>query len=487
MRVAQRKHISVRALLGFACHQGFLLALFYAGDNRAIEVFGLVIERVDLLLTFLSMAFAFLFVSLVSRKVRNALLAPTLVGWYAVLLVLGSLLIVLPDQASLPELLAAGVLMGLPSGLLVCAWARALFSAPVHLATIQVLGGSGIAALFCLIVLALPFEGALRLCSLLPIGSAWALRSLSLTESHLDTLPSQRQAANRLSLRAVAGTALFGLAGGFMETFASEPGMLAAPAFSATLLICAFFCLAALQFILPTLASRALASKKEAATETFEEGGSQGVVGVYRLAVLVIMAGYLFSPVLGNFNITGESIALAGYVGLVSVLLCVFSSIAKLRGLDPAINLARGFCALYLGEVFGIILGNAVELYQTVNQPPWALAACAGLASLYAYLFLFTENDVGELGRMVQKVDYFEKTCEEIITRYELSKREAEVLPLALRGRTSERIASELFIAKSTADTHLRRIYSKTGVHSRQELIDLGENLERELSGTYST
>ena len=56
-----------------------------------------------------------------------------------------------------------------------------------------------------------------------------------------------------------------------------------------------------------------------------------------------------------------------------------------------------------------------------------------------------------------------------------LSARETEVLSLALRGRTNERIAQELFIAKSTADTHLRRIYSKCGVHSRQELLDLAE------------
>ena len=60
-----------------------------------------------------------------------------------------------------------------------------------------------------------------------------------------------------------------------------------------------------------------------------------------------------------------------------------------------------------------------------------------------------------------------------------LSARETEVLSLALRGRTNERIAQELFIAKSTADTHLRRIYSKCGVHSRQELLDLAEKNRR--------
>lgn len=63
-----------------------------------------------------------------------------------------------------------------------------------------------------------------------------------------------------------------------------------------------------------------------------------------------------------------------------------------------------------------------------------------------------------------------------------LSARETEVLSLALRGRTNERIAQELFIAKSTADTHLRRIYSKCGVHSRQELLDLAEKTAASLA-----
>ena len=69
-----------------------------------------------------------------------------------------------------------------------------------------------------------------------------------------------------------------------------------------------------------------------------------------------------------------------------------------------------------------------------------------------------------------------------IATQAKLSKREREILPLALRGRTAERIASEFFISKNTVDTHLRRIYAKCDVHTRQELIDLSERVEAELS-----
>ena len=53
---------------------------------------------------------------------------------------------------------------------------------------------------------------------------------------------------------------------------------------------------------------------------------------------------------------------------------------------------------------------------------------------------------------------------------------------LPLKGRTGERIAAEFFISKSTVDTHLRRIYVKTGTHGRQELIDLGERTSQDLA-----
>lgn len=109
------------------------------------------------------------------------------------------------------------------------------------------------------------------------------------------------------------------------------------------------------------------------------------------------------------------------------------------------------------------------------------LVTLAGVAALYAYLFLFTDRDMAALSVVVAKSDRFDEACSRIAAEAKLSKREAEILPLALRGRTAERIAGEFFISKNTVDTHLRRIYAKCGVHTRQELIDLGERTEGEL------
>ena len=57
-----------------------------------------------------------------------------------------------------------------------------------------------------------------------------------------------------------------------------------------------------------------------------------------------------------------------------------------------------------------------------------------------------------------------------------LSERQYEVLMLVAQGRNAKYIEQALTISLSTAQTHIRNIYRKTGVHSRQELLDLIED-----------
>ena len=48
-----------------------------------------------------------------------------------------------------------------------------------------------------------------------------------------------------------------------------------------------------------------------------------------------------------------------------------------------------------------------------------------------------------------------------------LSAREIEVMSLIAGGHTNGEIATHLFLAEKTVKNHVRRIYSKLGVHNR--------------------
>ena len=478
-----------RVIAGFACNQGFAFSLFYLGTNQAFGGGPFAFERADLFGTLLSMVAAFALLRAASPRARDALLARPLLWCYAGLLVVGSLVPALAE-AGQPGIIVESVLVGAPAGLMLAAWGRALGRHPMGASVRRVFTASAFAALACLAAAAVPGAVALFALKLLPLGSALALRGLLANDASEHQIGSsvssearpsgaplsfgdllatkeQREEAARLSKKIVAGTALFGLAAGFMGTFASEPGMASMPAFPATLLLLALFCAAAMQLF---------SSGGFEVADRLDGRAAEGPLdSVYRLSVLVMMAGFLFVPVLGAFGVPGESIVLAGYLGLSCVLVSLFLVMSRITGQDAAAVFSLGFAALYAGEMAGIALGNGIELLEPAGQAPYAVAAFAGVAVLFAYLFLFTERDFRALSVIAREADRFGDACRLIAGEYGLSKREAEILPFALKGRTGERIAAEFFISKSTVDTHLRRIYAKTGTHGRQELIDLGE------------
>ena len=65
--------------------------------------------------------------------------------------------------------------------------------------------------------------------------------------------------------------------------------------------------------------------------------------------------------------------------------------------------------------------------------------------------------------------------CASVAREGGLTEREAEILVYLARGRTKAYIADALFVTENTVRSHVRNIYSKLDVHTRQELLDLLE------------
>ena len=63
--------------------------------------------------------------------------------------------------------------------------------------------------------------------------------------------------------------------------------------------------------------------------------------------------------------------------------------------------------------------------------------------------------------------------CQALAADYGLTPREAEILALMALGRSAKYISEELTVSYNTTRTHVRHIYEKLNIHSKQELIDL--------------
>lgn len=72
-----------------------------------------------------------------------------------------------------------------------------------------------------------------------------------------------------------------------------------------------------------------------------------------------------------------------------------------------------------------------------------------------------------------------EQQVDEIRARYQLSDREAQVLALYVQGETQNKIAEDLGITVNTAHAHIKHIYAKCDLHSRQELLDFMRDYQR--------
>lgn len=139
--------------------------------------------------------------------------------------------------------------------------------------------------------------------------------------------------------------------------------------------------------------------------------------------------------------------------------------------------LIGAFCAL---AILGIFLGariarlvsnNAVVLVVlTTLYGVWLM-----LSGCFASwrLTVGTETEEGTGPSDAQAVESFEERVERLSVEAGLSPREREIVQYIGRGHSSVYVAKTLLISESTVYTHVRNIYRKFGVSSREELIQL--------------
>lgn len=127
---------------------------------------------------------------------------------------------------------------------------------------------------------------------------------------------------------------------------------------------------------------------------------------------------------------------------------------------------AMYFVVMNVAWAVGSMLGSFV--FQLTPAVPDSLSVVLSVA-IVASFFVFQNTWLNGPKYIVESKTV---ASEDFARAQGLSNRETEVVLLLLEGRSLRYIQNELYISEGTARTHVKRIYAKLGVHSKQELID---------------
>ena len=230
-----------------------------------------------------------------------------------------------------------------------------------------------------------------------------------------------------------------------------------------------------------------------------------GAPNVYRV-VLPILGAALFAPALFGLQggyVLGVSLAFGAH--LMTLLASIIAaSYAARTQFSPSLV----FLAVVLPSQIAILLGDAAgsAFAQLVSQDGIGLLKPAAVF-IIALFVVMRATSRGHGGRTLAEpaddtllinppdvssrhsrddvpelVDHADSTDESpaglAAQRYGLTAREGEVFDLLLKGNTMSAISRKLCISDNTTRGHMKRIYCKLNVHSRQELVDKVEGAE---------
>lgn len=215
----------------------------------------------------------------------------------------------------------------------------------------------------------------------------------------------------------------------------------------------------------------------------------------YTRLLPVLFAVFSLIPILGAGMGSAAGSIMVGCYQSIAILFAAFSvKFAADERLEPRVLAPICFGASSFALLLGLATGTLLGLLGSRGLPLPVLVMLVAVYPLGLVLFFVTRRrkvgqadgagdgqgaafagsaGEGEIGEEVESA--FKRRATEMAGLYGLTRREEEILVYVARGRSARVISEELFISENTTWSHIKRIYAKTGKHSKQELLDLFE------------
>lgn len=199
---------------------------------------------------------------------------------------------------------------------------------------------------------------------------------------------------------------------------------------------------------------------------------SPNIASLYRLLIPVMVIAFALLEIRPEpWGDLAMGLLLALGMGFDFFLLMYFGSLFASR----LPNALRAFCYCEGFTNAGLFLGNAAGILcgRVLSAPPYVLENIyLGLIVVTVLVLIVMVEQQGAIDRMMAVGDH-SAIVARIAEAHGLTVREREILDYLARGRSVPFISEALFIQKSTVETHRKHIYTKLGIHNRQELLDL--------------
>ena len=396
------------------------------------------------------------------------IVAPVLMACGTVFTVFGE-----GSPAPVPLAIAAALVIGPGFSWMCILWGRAFTRLNEEQVEFLILGSSVVTTLCAFIVPSLTGFVAAVTVTLLPVISgvllAYAERSKGASEAQAWTVvPSHAVEKGRgRSFRRVLGCVLVVLAAAYFVLGFLDAGL----AFQDTSVPEVTD-----SFDIATFVGSSIGAVLALATMRFAVRIDMATL--FRWLTPVMMLGVCLAVQPGAWTLEGsDAITSAADVCIQAIAYLYFVTLAKKGELDIAlgIGLGQGFIQ------FGVLVGNvAASAAASALGSSAILATPAGFALILLLAFATALLPASESLRALRSLDERSSSPEDGIDRaviramreYGLSAREGEVLGYLARGRSQPYIQEALYLSKSTISTHVKHIYRKMDVHSKQELLN---------------
>ncbi len=200
--------------------------------------------------------------------------------------------------------------------------------------------------------------------------------------------------------------------------------------------------------------------------------GSMLALSFFMAIVLCVDVSVTFKE--HRINLYGKTFFVSAF-GMVLGSCCSYA--AEMQSFAPLAIIVIGFVSLVALAMVAIMsTGNSSWIAYELSDDEYDESIPVIIEDIKrGFLEIFSDDmrdEAADLSSINTDIQNMDGRIALIVSDYDLSPRQAEVLVYLARGYKADFIANKLFLSPNTVRTHIANIYNKLSIHTQQDLLD---------------